>query len=110
MNAILQVENLTKQYADFKLDHVSFSVPKGTIMGLIGENGAGKSTLMNIITGMYWIPEAPIFINGVPIVKCDLGKMRRTSYGILEQEPILLEESIKDNMFLGGEDKSGSQK
>lgn len=33
MNAILQVENLTKQYADFKLDHVSFSVPKGTIMG-----------------------------------------------------------------------------
>ena len=36
MNAILQVENLTKQYADFKLDHVSFSVPKGTIMGLIG--------------------------------------------------------------------------
>ena len=80
------------------------------MVGLLGANGAGKSTLMNIITGMYWIPEAPIFINGVPIVKCDLGKMRRTSYGILEQEPILLEESIKDNMFLGGEDKSGSQK
>ena len=43
MDAILQVENLTKQYAGFMLDHVSFSVPKGTIMGLIGENGAGKS-------------------------------------------------------------------
>ena len=38
MDAILQVENLTKQYAGFMLDHVSFSVPKGTIMGLIGEN------------------------------------------------------------------------
>ena len=49
MNAILQVENLTKQYADFKLDHVSFSVPKGTIMGIIGENGAGKSTTINAI-------------------------------------------------------------
>ena len=35
MDAILQVENLTKQYVGFMLDHVSFSVPKGTIMGLI---------------------------------------------------------------------------
>lgn len=49
MNAILQVENLTKQYAGFKLDQVSFSIPRGTIMGLIGENGAGKSTTINAI-------------------------------------------------------------
>lgn len=49
MDAILQVENLSKQYTGFKLDNVSFSVPKGTIMGLIGENGAGKSTTINAI-------------------------------------------------------------
>lgn len=49
MDNILEVRNLTKQYTDFTLDHVSFSIPKGTIMGLIGENGAGKSTTINAI-------------------------------------------------------------
>lgn len=49
MENILEVRNLTKQYADFTLDHVTFSIPKGTIMGLIGENGAGKSTTINAI-------------------------------------------------------------
>ena len=49
MEASLQVKNLTKQYPGFLLDHVSFSLPKGAIMGLIGENGAGKSTTINAI-------------------------------------------------------------
>ena len=49
MEALLQVDNLTKQYGNFKLDHVSFTIPKGTIMGLVGENGAGKSTTIKAI-------------------------------------------------------------
>ena len=51
-NAI-EIKNLTKKYDGFTLDNVSFSVPKGTIMGFIGQNGAGKTTtirsLLNII-------------------------------------------------------------
>ncbi|MCM1119588.1 MAG: ABC transporter ATP-binding protein [bacterium] len=49
MNNILEIDNLTKQYAGFTLDHVSFSIPSGTIMGLIGENGAGKTTTISAV-------------------------------------------------------------
>ena len=52
MNTI-EVKNLTKIYKTFTLDHVSFTIPKGYIMGFIGENGAGKTTtiksMLNII-------------------------------------------------------------
>ncbi|MEG2105157.1 MAG: ATP-binding cassette domain-containing protein, partial [Oscillospiraceae bacterium] len=45
MNAI-DVQNVTKAYADFTLEPISLALPMGTIMGLVGENGAGKSTLI----------------------------------------------------------------
>lgn len=43
------VRDLCKQFDGFLLDHVSFQVPKGRIVGFIGENGAGKSTTINLI-------------------------------------------------------------
>lgn len=49
---ILTVNHLCKSYPQFSLSDVSFSLPKGAIMGLIGENGAGKSTTMKLILGM----------------------------------------------------------
>ena len=51
-NAI-EIQNLTKKYDGFTLDNISFNVPKGSIMGFIGQNGAGKTTtiksLLNLI-------------------------------------------------------------
>ncbi len=48
MNAI-EIKNLSKAYKGFKLDNISLALPKGCIMGLIGENGAGKSTTIKLI-------------------------------------------------------------
>lgn len=48
MNAI-EVNGVSKQYEGFLLDNVSFTLPRGTILGLVGENGAGKSTTIKLI-------------------------------------------------------------
>ncbi len=48
----LELNGVTKHYKDFKLENISFSVPQGTIVGLIGENGAGKSTILKTILGL----------------------------------------------------------
>ena len=53
MENILEVKNLCKNFKDFSLDNISFNIPKGSIVGLIGENGSGKTTtiksILNII-------------------------------------------------------------
>lgn len=61
---ILAVKNLTKDYGDFVLNDLSFSVPRGVIMGLIGENGAGKSTTVNCILNETKINNGNILIFG----------------------------------------------
>lgn len=50
MNA-LELQNVTKEYPGFSLADISFSLPSGYIMGLIGENGAGKTTTLKAILG-----------------------------------------------------------
>ena len=47
MNSALTISGLTKTYKDFVLDSVSFDVPEGSIVGLIGENVVGQSTTIN---------------------------------------------------------------
>ena len=49
MSSSIFVRDLCKAFPDFTLDHVSFQVPRGRIVGFIGENGAGKSTTINLI-------------------------------------------------------------
>lgn len=61
---ILEVKNLTKNYGDFILDKLSFTIPRGVIMGLIGENGAGKSTTINCILNEITMSDGEVTIFG----------------------------------------------
>lgn len=60
----LQISNLSKHYKDFSLKNISFDLPCGAIMGLIGENGAGKTTTIKAILNMIKIDGGQILIFG----------------------------------------------
>lgn len=78
MNA-LEIRNVTKSYPGFSLDHLSFTLPGGCILGLIGENGAGKSTTIRLILDMIHKDSGSITILGkdntqsLPLTKQDVG-------------------------------------
>ena len=84
MDFILQVNHLTKHYPNFKLDHLSFSVPKGTIMGLIGENGAGKSTTLRAILNLIKKEEGTVTFWGKEL--CEDTKQLKEDIGIVFDE------------------------
>ena len=51
MNNVIEISGLRKQYKNFLLNNISFSVPGGFVCGFIGENGSGKSTTEKLICG-----------------------------------------------------------
>ena len=73
---VLEVENLTKTYGDrVIIDNLSFTVPKGAIVGIIGPNGAGKSTLFRMITGKEQ-PDSGTISIGSTVVIADVSQFR----------------------------------
>lgn len=63
MNAV-EVKDLTKKFEGFTLDKISFTLPAGCIMGLVGENGAGKSTTLKLLLNMIQKDSGRITILG----------------------------------------------
>ncbi|MCI6199196.1 MAG: energy-dependent translational throttle protein EttA [Proteobacteria bacterium] len=73
---VLEVKNLTKTYGDrVIIDNLSFTVPKGAIVGIIGPNGAGKSTLFRMITGKEK-PDSGSITIGSTVVIADVSQFR----------------------------------
>ena len=83
-----EVKNVVKRYGDRNVvDHLSFTVEKGQIVGFLGPNGAGKSTTMNIITGYISPTEGTVTVNGYDIY--DEPEKVKASIGYLPEQPPL---------------------
>ncbi|MDE6412843.1 MAG: ABC transporter ATP-binding protein [Eubacterium sp.] len=81
MNAI-EVKNLSKHYKGFSLETISFTLPSGCIMGLVGENGAGKSTTIKLLLDMIQKSSGEITLLGKSATECskeDIGVVTEES-------------------------------
>lgn len=71
MNNVIEIKDLNKTYDKFKLDDINLNIPKGIIVGLIGENGAGKTTLIKSILNLINIDSGNIKIFGKSNIESD---------------------------------------
>ena len=88
MNNVIEVSNLRKQYNNFLLDNISFSVPCGFVGGFIGENGAGKTTTLKLILGMVMKDGGDIKLFGKPAEDVSL----KEDIGVLFEQPYYQED------------------
>jgi ABC-2 type transport system ATP-binding protein len=90
------VEGITKAYgSQLAVDHVSFSVHTGEVVGFIGPNGAGKSTTMKIITGTVRPDKGSVVINGRPVSE-NQKEIRKIIGYLPEHNPLYLEMYIRE--------------
>lgn len=71
MSNCLELTQVSKSYADFALHNISFSLPKGYIMGLVGSNGAGKTTTIELILNLIEKNSGEITIFGKDNIACE---------------------------------------
>jgi ATP-binding cassette, subfamily B, multidrug efflux pump len=84
------------------LSGVTFTVPQGSLVAVVGPTGSGKSTLGALVSRLYEPPPGTVFVGGVDVRDLSRGHLRR-SLGYVPQEAFLFSRSIGDNVALGDE-------
>ncbi|HLM47934.1 MAG TPA: ABC transporter ATP-binding protein [Myxococcaceae bacterium] len=91
---MIEVQNLTKRYRDrVAVEHLTFSVGEGEILGFLGPNGAGKSTTMKILTGFLPPSEGVAKVAGFDVFEQPLEVKRRIGY-LPETPPLYPEMTV----------------
>lgn len=100
----IEFRNVHFKYNDKPiLEDISFKIPKGKTVALVGSSGAGKSTIADLIPRFHDVHAGDIFIDGKSIKSYKIDSVRR-QIGIVTQEPILFNDTIANNIALGQPD------
>lgn len=95
------IDNLSFKYENNEIiKDFTFTFSKGNVYGIFGKNGSGKSTLIDILLGLHNNFEGEIFINNDSIKIINISKARELCFGVCEQEPMLISDSIYNNILL----------
>jgi ABC-2 type transport system ATP-binding protein len=99
----IEVTRLIKQYGQqTAVDHISFSVQKGEIVGFLGPNGAGKSTTMKMITGYLEPDGGDILVCGIPVRQKPLETKKKIGY-LPEANPLYYDMYVREYLqFMAG--------
>ena len=81
------------------LSDVTFSLPAGQVVGIVGPSGSGKSTLAKLIQRLYVPESGRVLVDGVDLAMVDITWLRR-QMGIVLQENVLFNRSVRDNIAL----------
>ncbi|MDX1673474.1 MAG: ABC transporter ATP-binding protein [Longimicrobiales bacterium] len=82
------------------LEDVSFRVPAGSTVALVGPTGSGKSTVVDLVARLYDPTEGVVLLDGVPLTELSLDTLRN-AIGLVPQDAFLFSETIADNIALG---------
>lgn len=102
-NQSIQLDHVYFQYNDESeqvLTNITFDINRGEIVALVGPSGAGKSTIADIIPRFYDINSGSILIDGKPVQTLEI-KSIRSLMGIVSQETILFNDTIRNNIAYG---------
>jgi ATP-binding cassette subfamily B protein len=79
------------------LDDVSFTIPAGSVVGVVGRSGSGKTTITRLIQGLYPIQQGVLRIDGVDTRELDLIHLRK-SVGVVLQDSFLFRGTVRENI------------
>lgn len=100
-NTAIQLKNITFAYNDEPvLKNFSLTIPKGKTVALVGQSGSGKSTIANLLTRFYDVNDGEILIDNNNIKDVTMKSLRGLT-GLVTQDSIMFNGTIKDNIRLG---------